>query len=184
MELTNKYAKLLAIKIAGKDEKQITEPVELEERILHGQEFNHVDIPTETAYEGKKFTIPTTCDKLECVPKNVHYITTAPSNTSFIVVIDAEPHIENPDCLRKQILNGLCVYIGDGDEYSTSKLRGNWPYTYKGDEGGGWDLEECESLEGESLADGFFERLKPLAYMNGNLVYEHKGEQFRIQLTN
>ena len=177
MELTNKYAKLLAAKFAGKDEKQITEPVERED-------FNRVNIPTETQCETKAFTIPPTCDKLECVPKNVHYITTAQYNTSFVVVIDAEPHIENPDCLRKQILDGLCVYIGDGNEYSTNKLRGNWPYTYKASEDGGWDLEECISFEGEPMADAFFERLKPLTYMNGNLVYEHEGEQFRIQLTN
>ena len=177
MTFTNKYAKLLAAKIAGEDGKHTEEC---------GKISRLADITTETdaQCEKKAFTIPPTCDKLECIPKNVHYITTAPSNTSFIVVIDAEPHIENPDCLRKQILNGLCVYIGDGDEYSTSKLRGNWPYTYIDSEGGGWDLEECESLEGESLADGFFERLKPLTYMNGNLVYEYKGEQFRIQLTN
>ena len=182
MEFTNKYAKLLATKIAGKDEKQITEPVGEKERIFAP---NSMNIPTETQCETKAFTIPPTCDKLDSTPKNVHYITKAEPNTSFVVVIDAEPHIENPDCLRRQILNGLCVYIDEGnEEYSISQLRGNWPYNYKYNEGGDWDLEECESFTGESLADGFFDRLVPLKYMNGNLVYEHKGEQFRLQLTN
>ena len=182
MEFTNKYAKLLATKIAGKDEKQITEPVGGKERIFAP---NSMNIPTETQCETKAFTIPPTCDKLDSTPKNVHYITKAEPNTSFVVVIDAEPHIENPDCLRRQILNGLCVYTDEGnEEYSISKLRGNWPYNYKYNEDGAWDLEECESFTGESLADGFFNRLVPLKYMNGNLVYEHGGEQFRLQLTN
>ena len=185
MELTNKYAKLLAAKITGKDEKQITEPAGEEERVSRDQDLNHMNILTETQCETKAFTIPPTCDKLNSVPKNVHYITKARPNTSFVVVIDAEPHIENPDCLRRQILNGLHVYIDEGnEEYSISKLRGNWPYNYTENKDGGWDLEECESFTGESLVDGFFERLKPLTYMNGNLVYEHGGEQFRLQLTN
>ena len=185
MELTNKYAKLLATKIAGKDEKRFIEPEVEKERVSRLQEIANVDIPTETQCETKAFIIPPTCDKLNSIPKNVHYITKAEPNTSFVVVIDAEPHIENPDCLRRQILNGLCVYIDDGnEEYSISKLRGNWPYNYKYNEGGDWDLEECESFTGESLADGFFDHLVPLTYMNGNLVYEHGGEQFRLQLTN
>ena len=181
MELTNKYAKLLATRITGNGEKHIEEKVEICER----SDSSSMGIPTETQCEIKPFTVPPTCDRLDSIPKNVHYITKAEPNTSFIVVIDAEPHIENPDCLRRQILGGLHVYIDDGnEEYSISKLRGNWPYNYKYNKEGGWDLEECESFTGESLVGGFFDRLMPLTYMNGNLVYEHKGEQFRLQLTN
>lgn len=185
MAFTNKYAKLLAAKITGKDEKQITEHVGVTERISQFSDLNNANILTETQCETKAFTIPPTCEKLDSTPKNVHYITKAMPNTSFVVVIDAEPHIENPDCLRRQILNGLCVYIDEGnEEYSISNLRGNWPYNYKYNEGGDWELEERKSFTGESLVEGFFDHLIPLTYMNGNLVYEHGGEQFRLQLTN
>ena len=181
MKLTNKYAKMLATKLTGKDGKQITKTTEENTAVeIANNAVNAIEETTEA------FTIPSTCDKLDGIPKNVHYITKAPTNTTFVVVIDKEPHIENADCLRRQILEGLYVYISDGEaDYDVNKLRGNWPYIYKPLEGGGWILEECKSIfhKGESIADGFFERLKPLTYMNGNLVYEHKGEQFRLQLT-
>ena len=181
MELTNKYAKLLAAKIAGKDE-NVVEEATVEEATVEEATVEEATVEEAT----KAFTIPSTCDKLDSTPKNVHYITNAPTNTTFVVVIDEKPHIENSDCLRRQILNGLCVYIDDGDaEYAISNLRGNWPYNYIPEEDGSYHLEDCMSInnKGESIADGFFNRLNPLKYMNGNLVYEYKGEQFRIQLT-
>ena len=184
MEFTNKYAKLLATKLTEKDGKQIEDENVVEE-ITKTTTENVVEEAT-VEETTKALAIPSTCDKLDSIPKNVHYITNAPTNATFVVVIDKEPHIENSDCLRRQILDGLYVYIDDGDaEYAISNLRGNWPYIYKYEEDGSYYLEECKSIinENESIAEGFCKHFKPLKYMNGNLVYEHNGEQFRIQLT-
>ena len=111
MEFTNKYAKLLATKIAGKDEKQITEPVGEKERIFAP---NSMNIPTETQCKTKAFTIPPTCDKLDRKQKNVHYITKAEPNTSFVVVIDADIglNISNPfRPVRVQIRGRILVLV-------------------------------------------------------------------------
>ena len=189
MKITNKYAKLLTAKINEKDGKQtVDENVVKEITTFVGENaVEETTIEEATIEEATNtFTIPPTCDKLDSIPKNVHYITNAPTNAAFVVVIDKEPHIENSDCLRRQILEGLYVYIDDGNvDYAIDNLRGHWPYVYKPEEDGSYHLEECKSINNkeESIAEGFCKRLKPLKYMNGNLVYEYKGEQFRIQLT-